>query len=106
MKFLVFVLMEDLAKVAEVAQASDKFWASPPPGVKMLANYGCQGMPFPAVLPPKLAAISISVMEAESNELLFAGVQPAWLAGQTVYAVPVLEIPVTGAAAVVERSGG
>ncbi len=46
MKFLRFSMM-DVDKVVQVVQASDKLWSSPPPGVKMLANYACLGIAFP-----------------------------------------------------------
>ncbi len=96
MKYLVFVIISDMAKLKEVAAASDKFWANPPPGLKMSAVYGCLGNPFPTALPEKCASISVCLIEASSHELLLASTTPAWLAGQTVYAVPVVDMPTVG----------
>jgi hypothetical protein len=93
MKFIVFAMF-DVAKAAEVAQASDK--VAKTPGRKVLAQYACQGIPFAGVLPN--AMVVISVAEVESNEALGAAEYPVALAGATVWAVPVLEMPVAGAA--------
>ena len=100
MKFLTFSLV-DVAKIAEVAQASDKAWASPPPGIKVLANYTCQGIAFPGVPPNTL--VTIGVVEAESNEAMAAINWPIALAGATLWNVPVLELPVAGAAEVEKK---
>ena len=81
MKFVRF-LMTDVAKVAGVAQAADKVWASPPPGVKLLASYVCQGLAFPGV--PPHTVVSIRVVEAESNEAIAAITWPVSLAGASV----------------------
>ncbi|MBA7708254.1 hypothetical protein ES703_117147 [subsurface metagenome] len=95
MKFLSFGMF-DVAKVADVAQASDKFWASPPPGVKMLADYVCLGIPFPGA--PPNTVVGVSVFEAESAEVLTAASYPLMLAGASLWNVPVMEMPVAGAA--------
>ncbi len=100
MKFLVFLAF-DVAKVAEVAKAADKMQASPPAGTKLLATYSCQGIPWPGTV--DLGQVTISVAEAESNEALAAMLYPLALAGATVWSVPVLEIPVPGAAEVEKR---
>jgi len=60
MKFLTFAIM-DVAKAAEVAKAADKVWASPPPGVKLLASYVCQGLAFPGVPPHTVVSIRVVV---------------------------------------------
>lgn len=101
MKFLVFLAF-DVAKTAEVAQAADKMQASPPMGTKLLAAYSCQGIPWPGAS----GQISVAVFEAESNEALSAVLYPLALAGATVWSVPVLEIPVPGAAEVERRLRG
>jgi len=106
MKYLVFVLVEDMAQATEVSKASDKLWANPPPGAKMAAAYVCLGNPFPAVLPPKLGAVSIAVMEADSHEALMMSCTPALNAGAMIYSVPVLDMPVTGAAELTEKIKG
>ncbi len=103
MKFLQFVTM-DVAKAAEVARASDKVWASPPPGVKMLADYVCLGMPFPG-LPPN-TMVSIGVIEAESAEALAAVTYPPALAGASINNVPIMEMPVAGVAEVEKKYRG
>ena len=95
MKFLNFCMF-DVAKGVDVAQATDKFWASPSPGMKMLADYVCEGLPFPGALPNTM--VGISIIEAESNEALAALSYPLMLAGASVWNVPVLEMPVGGAA--------
>jgi hypothetical protein len=103
MKFLMFLAM-DVAKAAEVAQAADKFWASPPAGIKMLATYVCQGIPWRDA--PANTLITIGVVEAENNQALSAANWPLALAGATVWSVPVLEMPVPGAAEVERKLRG
>ena len=95
MKFLNFAMF-DIAKAADVSQASDKFWAKPPPGIKMLADYVCLGMPFSGA--PPNTVVGIGVMEAESAEALTAVSYSLGLAGASVWNVPVMELPVGGAA--------
>jgi len=103
MKFLTFMWFE-MAKAAEMAKASDKVMASLPPGVKMLASYVCQAVPFPG-LPPD-AMVGISIAEVDSNEDLAAVSYPLQLAGAVIHRVPVLELPVGGAAEVEKKYSG
>ena len=93
MKFITFSMF-DAAKAAEIAQASDK--VAKTPGRKTVAQYVCQGIPFAGVPPNSMVVIAIG--EAESNEAIAAFQYPLALAGATVWAVPVLEMPVAGAA--------
>jgi len=86
MKFLVFATY-DVAKTADVAQASDK--ADKMPGHKVLASYTCMGIPFNGVPPNTL--VTIRVIEYESDEAMAATQYTVALAGATVWAVPVLE---------------
>jgi hypothetical protein len=85
MKLLRFAMM-DANKAAEVAQASDKVAASLPAGIKISASYACQGLAFPGV--PAHTVVAVQVVEAENNE------------------VPVLELPVAGAAEVEKKLRG
>jgi len=101
-KFLIFSMFE-AAKGAEVAQASDQ--VAKTPGQKVLAEYVCEGIPFPATVPPNMM-VSISVREAESNEAIAAVMYPLALAGATVWSVPVLEMPVAGATKVEKKYRG
>ena len=94
MKFITFV-MYDVAKAAEIAQAADK--VAKTPGQKALAQYVCLGIPFAGVPPNSIVVIVVG--EAESNEAIAASQYPLALAGATIWAVPVLEMPVAGAAA-------
>ena len=94
MKFLVFS-MYDVVKAAEIAQASDK--VAKTPGAKVLAMYTCMGQAFPGVTPNTL--VGISVNEYESSEAMAARMYPVALAGASVWAVPVLEMPVGRGAA-------
>lgn len=94
MKFLQFS-MYDVAKAAEVGQASDK--VAKTPGRKVLAMYICLGIAFPGAPPNTLVAISVN--EYESSEAMAAVEYPLSLAGATVWAVPVLEFPVGRGAA-------
>lgn len=94
MKYITFV-MYDVAKMAAVAQASDK--NSKIPGQKLLAMYGCMGKAFDGQPPNTILAISIR--ETESAEALAAAGLNLSFAGATVWAVPVLEMPVGGAEA-------
>jgi hypothetical protein len=89
MKFLVFAMF-DVAKAAEMAQASDKL--AEMPGRKVLSSYNCMGLAFPGVPPNTL--VTVSVVEYESSEAMAAVLYPLEVAGATVWAVPVLEVPV------------
>jgi len=103
MKFLMFVMM-DVAKAAEMAQASDKVWASPPPGTKMLADYVCLGLAFPGA--PANTGVGVSVIEADSAEALTAVSYPLGLAGASIWNVPVMEMPVAGSAELEKKMRG
>jgi len=103
MKFLTFTVT-DMAKVPEVAQVSDKVWASPPPGIKVEANYVCLSPPFPGVSPNTL--VSIAIVDAESAEAIAATSYPMMLAGANIHRVPLLELPVGGAAKVEKKYRG
>jgi hypothetical protein len=94
MKFINFSIC-DVAKAAEVAQAADK--VAKTPGRKVLTQYMCLGIPFPGVLPPGTGVV-MTITEAESSEAIAAAQYPLALAGATVWAVPVLEMPVGGVA--------
>jgi len=100
MKFLRFAVM-DVAKAADVSQASDKTWASPPPGAKLLAQYACLGIAFPGQ--PANKIVSIAILEADSDEVLTATTYPVALAGADLWNVPVIEVPAGGAAAVEKK---
>jgi hypothetical protein len=101
MKFLIFTMFSP-DKAAEVAQTIDKLARAP--GIKTLAQYVCQGIPFPGVLPNTMVAIS--VIEAESNDAISARIYPSSLAGATVWTVPVQEMAVAGAAKVEKKFRG
>jgi len=103
MKSVIFAMM-DVDKTAEVARANDKVWVSPPPGVKLVASYVCQGLAFPGV--PPNTVVSIRVVEAESNEAIAAVIWPISLAGASVWNVPVLELPAIGVAELEGRLRG
>ena len=61
----------------------------------MLANYVCEGLPFPGALPNTM--VGISIIEAESNEALASLSYPLLIAGASVCNVPVMEMPEAGA---------
>ena len=94
MKFMTFAMF-DINKAAEVAAAADK--VADTPERKVLAQYACQGIPFPQTVPPN-SMVVISIHESETNEALGAANYPIGLAGATTWTVPVLEMPVAGAA--------
>ena len=94
MKFLVFAMF-DVAKAAEMAQANDKLAKTP--GRKVLSTYSCMGLAFPGVPPNTI--VTISVVEYETSEAMAAVLYPLEVAGATVWAVPVLEMPAAGHAA-------
>ena len=100
MKFLSFAMF-DVAKAGELAKVSDKVWASAPPGIKILSAYVCQGMAFAGV--PPNALVSIDIIEAESNEALAAVNYPLALAGASIWNVPVMELPMGGAAEIEKK---
>ena len=101
MKFLIFTMFSP-DKAAEVAQTVDK--VSRAPGMKTLAQYVCQGIPFPGVAPNTM--VGISVIEAESNDALSARIYPPSLAGATVWTVPVQEMATGGAAKIEKKFRG
>jgi len=103
MKFLNLNLF-DVAKAAEVAQASDKLWASPPAGAKLLASYVSLSPVFPNQPPNTMVGFNIS--EAENAEAMAATHYPMMLAGVTVYTFPILELPLAGAAGVEKKYKG
>ena len=103
MKFLIWNLF-DVAKAAEVAQAHDKVWASPPAGTKMLASYVSLSPFFPNQPPNTMVGFNIS--EAESAEAMAAVTYPTMIAGGTVYSIPILELPMVGAADVEKKYKG
>ena len=86
MKFITFA-MYDVAKFAEVAQASDK--NAKVPGQKLLAMYGCLGKVFDSQPPNTIVAISLR--ESENAEALGAALLNLAFAGATAWAVPVME---------------
>jgi hypothetical protein len=89
MKFLVFAMF-DVAKAADMAEVNDKLAKTP--GRKVLSNYSCMGLAFPGVPPNTL--VTVSVVEYENSEAMAAVLYPLEVAGATVWAVPVLEMPV------------
>ncbi len=95
MKFLTLNLF-DVAKTGEVAKASDKVWASPPAGTKMLASYVSLSPVFPNQPPNTMVGFNIS--EAESAEAMAAVHYPMMIAGVTIYSIPILDLPLVGAA--------
>ena len=95
MKFMRFAMF-DTNKTSEVAAASDKVWASPPAGIKILSSYVFQGIAFSGA--PANMMVAIQIIEAESNEAMAATTYPIALAGATIWNVPVMELPVGGAA--------
>jgi len=103
MKFLNLNLF-DVAKTAEVAQASDKVWASPPAGTKMLASYVSLSPVFPNQPPNTMVGFNIT--EAENAEAMAAVHYPMMIAGATIYAIPILELPLVGAAEVEKKYKG
>lgn len=103
MKFLNLNLF-DVAKTAELAKASDKVWASPPAGTKMLASYVSMSPVFPNQ--PPNTVVTIRITEAENAEAMAAIHYPMMLAGATIYAIPILEFPLAGAAEVEKKYKG
>ena len=93
--------MMDATKAAEVSKVSDTTMASPPPGLKVQAIYACQGMAFPGE--PANTIVAISIFEADSNEALTLTAYPLALAGAAIWNVPVVEMPVGGAAEVEKK---
>jgi energy-converting hydrogenase Eha subunit C len=103
MKFMRFAMV-DSTKVAELSKTSDKVFASPPKGIKVQAIYACLGIVFPEQ--PTNTIITVNVLEAENVEALAAVSYPLTQAGATVWAVPILDVPVGGAAQVEKKFKG
>lgn len=100
MKFLIFNLIE-VPMVPDVSKAADKLWASPPADVKVLGGYTCLGLVYPGM--PSNAIMSIRLVEAESNESLAAVLYPVMVAGATVWSTPVMDLPLGGGVADMEK---
>ena len=100
MKFLIFNLI-DVPKVPDVSKAADDVWASPPADVKVLGGYTCLGLAYPGM--PSNAIMSIRLVEAESNESLAAVLYPVAVAGATVWSTPVMDLPLGGGVADMEK---
>ena len=98
MKFITFSMF-DVAKMAEVVQASDK--VANTRGQKILSKYTCLGKPFDGV--PLNAMVVITTHEAESSEAMATYAYPLMLAGATIWGVPVMEIPMAGSAALEKK---
>jgi hypothetical protein len=103
MKFLNLNLF-DVAKAVEVAQASDKVWASPPAGAKILSSYVTLSPVFPNQPPNTMVGFSIT--EAENAEAMAAVHYPMMIAGATIHAIPILELPLVGAIDVEKKYKG
>ena len=103
MKFMSWNLF-DVAKTAEVAQASDKVWASSPVGIKMLVNYVCLSPMFPNQPPNTM--VGFEIIEAENVEAMGAVNYPIMIAGGTIYSIPILELPMVGAVDVEKKYKG
>ena len=90
MKHIVFTTF-GVADTEKMKLASTVVQADPPEGLKILNWYACQGIPHPDF--PKDKMLSISVIEADSNEAidaLFTKIKGQ--NGTPVSCVPVLEI--------------
>jgi hypothetical protein len=90
MKTIVFTQFEP-SRTADVAQASDRFWTSPPPGIKRLGVYTLAG-PLPVQLPGQ--ACTVSILEAESEQALLGLVYNVALGGASVASITAMELPV------------
>jgi hypothetical protein len=95
MKFMTLVV-EPVEKAAEVSAAADKVWANVPKGSRPDPIYVMLCIPKFDVPPNSLVAFTIS--EAESADAIAARMYPQMLAGATLQAIPLLEVPVVGAA--------
>ena len=99
MKTIIFTQYEP-SKVADVAQASDRFWTSPPPGIKRLAVYSLAGT-LPVPLPGH--GCTISIVETESEQALLGLVLNVSLGGASVASITAMEMPVGPEIAKVEK---
>lgn len=99
MKTIGFVQFEP-SKAADVAQASDRFWSSPPSGIKLLGRYVLMG-PLPVYVPGQTCVVVM--LEAESEQALLSAVYNISLAGATMNVIPAMEFPTAPEAAKVEE---
>jgi len=96
MKFMTLVV-EPVEKIAEISAASDKVWADVPKGNRPEASYVLLCVPRFDIPPNSIVAFGIS--ESDSADSIAARNYPLMLAGATaVHVIPILEVPVTGAA--------
>lgn len=100
MKYLGFTAY-NVAKTAEVAQAGDKLSTNPSQMGKVLAQYACLGMPFGGL--PLNTAVVVCVHEAESADQLAAAAMTMAAAGADMWFVPVLDVPLAGAAKITKK---
>jgi hypothetical protein len=96
MKFMTLIV-EPTEKIAEIGAASDKVWTNVPKGNRPEFSYVMLCVPQLDVPPNSLVAFGIS--EADSADEIAARTYPLMLAGATaVRTIPLLEVPVAGAA--------
>lgn len=82
-------------RVAEIGAASDKGWASVPRERRPEAIYTLMCVPFD--VPPN-SIVTVTIEESDSAEAMVARAYPLIQAGGTVNIIPVLEVPIAGAA--------
>jgi hypothetical protein len=94
MKFMTMTIMP-AEKAAEVAAASDKAWATQPPERRPKSAYVLMTVPFEV---PPHSMVSVYITEEDSIDAVAARAYPVMLTGATVNIIPLMELPVGGAA--------
>jgi hypothetical protein len=95
MKFMTLSVFP-VEKTAEVSAAADKVWANVPKESRAQVIYTMLCVPQFEVPPNSLVAFTIS--ESDSAEKSAAIVYPQMVAGATLHVIPLLEVPIVGAA--------
>ena len=102
MKFMTMIVYP-VEKAAEVSAASDKGWASVPQERRAESSYVLMSVPLD--VPPN-SLVAFSIGESDSAEAMAARAYPVMLAGATVNIIPLLEVPVAGAAKLEKKYKG
>jgi hypothetical protein len=95
MKFMTLVI-EPTEKIADIGAASDKAMANVPKGKRAECIYVMMCVPQLNIPPNSIVAFAIA--ESDTADEIAARNYPVMLAGAAVHTIPLLEVPVTGAA--------
>jgi len=99
MKFMSLTIYP-VEKAAEIAAATDKVWGKEPKERRPESIYVLMSVPFD--VPPN-SQVGFLIEESDSVEAMAARAYPIMLAGGMVHIIPLLEVPMAGAAKVEKK---